>query len=181
MKCTDFYKKEEELKRIAIEELRNAIQVHGGKYNWTEDEDGNVTDGSERPCICVLTDSGPEDVEISEISYGKDGWMFTGEITRDCCDYCFSNPYDICSAFHIQTITEMIPETDDIDDVTVKQPQAVSWLSHEDLMQRGFDPEGVTNETLQEIATRMGNYYLDCGYWDDMEDACRFFEIEKLQ
>ena len=178
MKCTDFYKREEELKRIAIHELRNAVNAHGGKFQWVEDEDGNITDGSERPCVCVLFDSGPEDVTISEVSYDdENGWRFIGETTKWSEDVSFTDPFDICSAFHIQTVTEMIPETESVCDATEKQPQPVGWLSHEDLLQRGFDPSGVTNEQLQEIASRMGDTYLDYGYWDDMEEACSYLEI----
>lgn len=174
--------KGKELKRTALRELAEAVKAHGGKYEWT-DEDGLPLDGSDMPCVCVFMDYGPTDVIIHSVEYDKDGhWTFIGESTDECCpdDITFEDPRDIANAYHIQSITEKIPETDKVKDATVPQQQAVSWLDREDLKQRGFDGSSITNEQLAQIASKMNNYYLDYSFWDDMELACKDYNVPRL-
>ena len=65
-------------------------------------------------------------------------------------------------------------------DATVPQPQVVSLLDQDDLKQRGFDGSHITNEQLAEIASKMNNYYLDYSFWDDMESACKDYNVPRL-
>lgn len=181
MKCSDFWEKEKELKRTALLELAEAVKAYGGRYAWC-DEDGNVPDGVEMPCVCVFMDYGPTDINIKEVIHDEKGWWFSGE-TRDeySSEVSFDDPYDIVNVYLIQTITQKIPETDEVKDVTVQQSQVVSLLDQDDLKQRGFDGSHVTNEQLAEIASKMNNYYLDYSFWDDMESACKDCNIPKLK
>lgn len=180
MKCTDFWEKQKDLKAIALEELKAAVKAHGGRYSWC-DEDGDLLQDVEAPCVCVFFDSGPTDVIIKEVIRDEKGWWFSGEGTDEYApEITFDDPYDICDAFSIQSITEKIPETEEVKDATVPQWQQVACLSHDDLEMRGFDGSKVTNEELAAIASRMGNTYLDFGYWDDMEEACNYYEVPRL-
>jgi hypothetical protein len=180
MKCTDFWEKEKELKRTALCELAEAIKAHGGRYTWC-DEDGDIPEGIEAPCVCVFMDYGPTDVIIKEIVHDEKGWWFSGETTDEySSEITFDEPYDIADAYAIQTITQKVPETDEVKDATVPQSQVVSLLDQDDLKQRGFDGSKLTNEELAQIAAKMGNYYLDYGFWDDMEEACNYYEVPRL-
>lgn len=180
MKCTDFWEKEKELKRTALRELAEAIKAHGGRYAWC-DEDGDIPEGIEAPCVCVFMDYGPTDVIIKEIVHDEKGWWFSGETTDEySSEITFDEPYDIADAYAIQTITQKVPETDEVKDATVPQPQVVSLLDQDDLKQRGFDGSHITNEQLAEIASKMNNYYLDYSFWDDMESACKDYNVPRL-
>ena len=183
MKCTDFWEKLKELKHLALHELQMAVDAHGGKYEWT-DEDGLPLDGSDMPCVCVFMDYGPTDVIIHSVEYDREGhWTFIGESTDEYCpdDITIDDPYDICDASSIQSITEKIPETNEVEAVEYPTPQAVAWLDREDLKMREFNGSKLTNEELAEIASRMGNTYLDYSYWDDMEEACNYYNVPKKE
>lgn len=181
MKCTDFWEKEKELKRTALRELAEAIKAHGGRYAWC-DEDGDIPEGIEAPCVCAFMDYGPTDINIKEVVHDEKGWWFSGETCDEySSEVSFDEPYDIVNVYQIQTITQKIPETDEVKDATVQQSQPVAWLSHDDLKMREFDPNKVDNETLAAIASKMGDYYLDGSYWDDMEEACRYWDVPRKE
>lgn len=181
MKCTDFWQKERDLKKTAIEELDNALKAHKGRYSWCDD-DGEIPEGVETPCICVFLDNvGPTDVNIKEVIHDKRGWWFSCEETEYGNDIEFQDPYDISCAFQIQAITELIPETKKVKSAEEVVPQTVSLLDREDLKQRGFDGSKLTNKELAEIAAKMNDYYLDYGFWDDMQEACIQLGIPRLK
>ena len=184
MKCTDFFEKEKELKRTALRELAKAVKAHGGKYEWA-DEDGIPLDGSDMPCVCVFLDEeGPTDIIIHSVEHDENGyWTIEGETVDEfySIEVTIEDPYDIANAYQIQSITENIPETDDVKDATVPQSQPVTWLSHDDLEQRDFDSTNITNEQLAQIASKMGDYYVDYSYWDDMEEACQYWDVPKKE
>lgn len=178
MKCTDFYEKEKELKRHAIGELANAIKAHGGKYEWC-DEDGEFIEGVEAPIVCALLDQGPTDVKIKAIYYDEKGWYITGE---DCAEYGGDvdfDPDDFANAVQIQNVIEEIPETDKVKDVADFHPAVVSYLCRDDLEYKGYDTTNLTQDKLESIASKMGDYYLDYSYWDDLENACDYLEIPR--
>ena len=182
MKHTEFYEQEKELKRIAIRELAKAVEAHGGRYEWC-DENGNFPEDAQPPYVCVFLDSGPTDVKIASVIHDDKGWYVSGESTDEYCpcDVTIDDLQDIVSASQIQNITEAIPATEEVDDATVLQPQAIGWLDGDDLEVRDFDSEKVTNEQLQQIASKMLDYYLDGEFYSIMEDACRELDIPKVE
>ena len=180
MKCTDFYEKEKELKRHAIDELAMAIKAHGGKYEWC-DEDGEFIEGVEAPIICALLDQGPTDVKIKAIFYDEKGWYITGE---DCAEFGGDvdfDPDDFANAVQIQNLIEAIPETDDVKDIAGLYAAAVVYLDVDDLKDHGYNTTNMTQSDLQEIASKMGGYYLDNGFWDDLDSACDYWEIPRKE
>ncbi len=61
------------------------------------------------------------------------------------------------------------PETD-----TWDKDFEISSVSRADLVQAGFPPEFVvqlTDEQMERIAAKMGDYYNDQGYWGHVTDA----------
>ena len=180
MKCTDFYEKEKELKRHAIDELAMAIKSHGGKYEWC-DEDGEFIEGVEAPIICALLDQGPTDVKIKAIYYDEKGWYITGE---DCAEFGGDvdfDPDDFANAVQIQNVIEAISTTNEVKDVTGLYPAVVSYLCLDDLEYKGYDTTNLTQQDLESVASKMGNYHLDYGYWDDLENACDFLKIPRKE
>lgn len=182
MKHTEFYEQEKELKRIAIRELAKAVEAHGGRYEWC-DEDGNFPEDAQPPYVCVFLDSGPTDVKIASVIHDDKGWYVSGESTDEYCpcDVTIDDLQDIVSASQIQNITEAIPATEEVDDATVLYPHIVVYVDGDDLKQRGFDGDNVTSEQLEEIASHMRNYYLDGEFYNDMEEACNVLDIPELE
>lgn len=119
MKCTNFFTTENELKMKALDELAMAVKAHGGAFSFTN-EDGEIMDDA--PIIVVQLDSGPADITITSVIndglgrvnsfVGEDNW---GNVFR-IHDFL----YEIPSAVQIQMVTEAIPDTDCVDDVTIK-------------------------------------------------------------
>ena len=74
-----------------------------------------------------------------------------------------------------------VPETKKVKSAEEVVPQTVSLLDREDLKQRGFDGSKLTNKELAEIAAKMNDYYLDYGFWDNMQEACIQLGIPRLK
>ena len=182
MKHTDFNQQEIEFKKIAILELAKAVEAHGGRYEWC-DEDGNLLEGATPPYVCVFLESGIAEVKIAEVIHDEKGWYVSGESTDEWrhCRITIDDLYDMINASQIQNITNAIPATDELCDATVLQPKAIGWLDGRDLKVRGFDPEKVTNEKLESVANQMLNSYLDFYFYDDMEEACCALGIPRVE
>ena len=185
MKHTDFWEKEKELKTEAINELAKAIEAHGGKYVWC-DEEGEVPEDADLPFCCVFLDSGPIDVKIKSIKHDEKGWWIEGEtIDEWCpCDVSVDDLYDISSASQIDNIIDAIPATKEVDDVTITKPRDLRSrivVDSEDLATRGFNGENLTEEQFEEIGAKMFNYYLDGEFYEDMQEACWVLEIPRIE
>lgn len=183
MKCTDFWQKERILKTSALEELNKALEAHNHRYSWC-DEDGEIPEDVETPCICVFLDNvGPTDVNIKEVIHDNRGWWFSCEEKEYGGDITFYDPYEICDAFSIQIITEMIPETKKVKDVTIiesKNLRSHIVLDSEDLAMRGFDGKDLTEEQFEQIGAMMLDYYQDGEFYEDMEGACFELGVPRL-
>lgn len=53
-------------------------------------------------------------------------------------------------------------------------------ISRQDLEAQGFDPSGLTDGQIQEMANMMGNIWVECGdYWDAMDSCAAEFGLTK--
>lgn len=118
MKCTDYYNTMKDLKRQAVQELVEAVKAHGGHYAWI-DEDDTVTDDA--PVVAVLLDSGSTDLTIRAVKLdcGNNFWYIVGEDEYGDTFNINDPVLDFPSPSQIQAITEAIPETDLVKDVTL--------------------------------------------------------------
>lgn len=58
----------------------------------------------------------------------------------------------------------------------------VSQVSRDDLRSEGYDSEGVSDVTMQEIANKMGSFYTESGnYWSDLSLACEQLGIKQIR
>lgn len=122
MKHTDFYTLHKRLDEQAQEELTAAVKAHGGEYifiHFDEDGDYDEDERNNAPIIMVSTYGMDtyEDFYISRVEleddkylhiYGwpKEGWGEELEL-------------DGFAHGHLEYIIDQIPETDEIQDVTI--------------------------------------------------------------
>lgn len=119
MKCTDYYNTMKDLKRQAIKELCKAVKAHEGYYAWI-DENDTVTDDA--PVVAVLLDSGTTDLTIRAVKLewlSDEIWYIVGEDEYGNTFNINDPVLDFPSPSQIQAITEAIPETDLVKDVTL--------------------------------------------------------------
>ncbi len=122
MKHTDFYALHKKLDSQAKVELIAAVRAHGGEYifvHFDDDGDYDEEERNEAPIIMASTHSQDtyEDYYISRIElrddeflsiYGwaKDGWADEVEL-------------EYFAHGHLEYIIDQIPETEDVQDVTM--------------------------------------------------------------
>ena len=173
------------MKTAALKELEKAIAAHGGKYEWV-DEDDCFPEDAQPPCVCFLRDSGPVDAEIRSIYVDSTRWEIYARTVDEYnpIDFMSWDPYEICGAFQIQTITEAVPATDKVDDVTITPPKNIKSrivVDADDLKMRDYDGSRLTSEQFEEIGAKMLSYYLDGAFYDDMMEACFILGIPALE
>lgn len=127
MKHNTLYYEIREIRTHLINELRSAVEAHGGCYvfAYLDDDDLFPEDGEEDcPCVAINPDDcyycSPIDVYIQQIEVRDD----TGEfiITGYTSDTKEEIDVDIHDVFveHIEFITDMIEPTEAQDDVTTE-------------------------------------------------------------
>lgn len=55
----------------------------------------------------------------------------------------------------------------------------ISFLHRDDIKSRGFNVSNLDDDTMSHIADVMDDYYLQCGFWEDLDNACERLEIPK--
>lgn len=117
MKCTNIQTKVEEVKALEFTELRRAIEAHGGSYEWDEENSGG------RPVIAINPDNSepsPQDIEVTKVA------IVDGNIEISGVDKKYGESVDFqlddIFAGHISFITEYIPATDEVSDVSIPLP-----------------------------------------------------------
>ena len=117
MKCTNFFTIGEQIRAIALDELKRAVEAYGGLYRFPEEDDEDACD---RPIIAFNTDfTGPVDIIIAQVSVNEKGRIcITGCDKNDTAMTEIEWPADDAIPTHIHFITEAIPPVDGTDDVT---------------------------------------------------------------
>lgn len=109
MNCTDFWDRRKLVRAFSLEELRRAVQAHGGKVSWSDDDTPMV--------LCNHKYAGPVDVKVKEIRICSDGSMWLDAVTDDDPD--IEVGWSDIEPDYISSITEAVPETDDVHDVSL--------------------------------------------------------------
>lgn len=180
MKHTDYYRQAREIKSKSIQELATALKAHGGTYTWRDPEGEDDGDKDDLPCIGFNLDSGPVDVIVYQASVDDDGYVtITGRYNDDSGDIDEFDPEDAFVA-HIDFLLDMIPETEDIHDVSLPQEFfEISSVAREDLEEKGYDTSNVTDDQMRNLAKRLGNAYVENEFWIDLEIIADYLEIPK--
>lgn len=59
------------------------------------------------------------------------------------------------------------------------QPVSITSLSAPDLEEMGFDTRKITQDQLEDLATRMSDVYVEHYYWDALSDIADFMELPR--
>lgn len=187
MKHTDLYNEYKKLDAIEREELIAAVKAHGGEYIFIhlDDEDGcDSEELNDAPIVAASTRymSAYEDFYISRVImeegkhlaiYGflKDGYLDDEE------------EIESVAHGHLGYITDMIPETEIVKDVSqsVFAPQPILVFSREDVENVGYSQD-MTPEQYKELIRLMKKSYewnMDI-FWDALRQACENVGITPL-
>ncbi len=184
MKHTDYYKQAREIKEKSIRELAAALKAHGGSYTWknpdADNDDDEIEESDNIPCIGFNLDSGPVDVIVYQASVNEDGGVtIVGRYNDDSGDIAEFDPYDAFVA-HLDFLMDEIPETEEVSDVSLPQEFfEIASVSREDLEAKGYDTSNVTDAQMRQVARRLGDAYVENGFWIDLEIIADHLEIPK--
>lgn len=166
MKHTTFENELNEIRRRAIQELKEAIAAHNGRYDYAQFD--------HLPKIgCVSK------IEVKEAFLLGDLPTFETEerfITASDCDLSIED---------ILTLTTYIVETDEVEDVSGVYPVPVTWVDRDDIESEGFDTSDLTQEKLDRIAEIMKEYSCLPTQYDirtsDLYAACTKVELKQKE
>lgn len=184
MKHTDYSKEFKALDAKEREELIAAVKAHGGEYVFI-DEDDEDWDEREYPVIVASTrySDAQEDYTVSRVTVDEDGYLTI---------YGFRNEYgcptdadELCHIEygHISSITDYIPETETVKDVSGADftPQPILVFSREDVEAVGY-ALNMTSEQFHSLAANMrraAENDMD-SYWIALKQACERVGITPL-
>jgi acid phosphatase class B len=55
----------------------------------------------------------------------------------------------------------------------------IANLCRDDIKSRKYITKNIDDVMIKKIASKMFDYYLDNGYWEDMDSACEYYKIPK--
>lgn len=158
MKHSNFENELNEIRRRAINELKDAVEAHGGSVSLEKHTLNPVLLRESRRLITKIF---IKENEPSFVTYFVD---FKSETIKTKEDFCIED---------ILAIIEAIPETDEVEDVSGAYPVPVTWVDRDDIESAGYDSEEVTQEQLGKIAERMGFGYVDSGeFYSSLSAVC---------
>ena len=165
MKHTKFENELRDIRRRVVEELKNAIKVYGFGINFYQHKEE------------VKLPKAMATLEYINADGTMKVWLdrnFMDNISK------YIKIEDL-SIEDILTITEAIPETDEVKDVSGVYPVPVTWVDRDDIESAGYDASEVTQETLDNIANHMGGSYLNYSFNDDLGNACKSYGLKEKE
>ena len=157
MKHTTFENELRDIRRRAIQELKEALSAHNGRYDFTQFEFTPIVN-CERVCEARLI--------------GGNVFAYTEEsfLTLDDLDI-----------YEILGLTTYIAETDEVKDVSGVYPVPVAWVDLDDIEMQCFDTDGMTQEDLNAIQDEMTESYLNYGFSEDLQNACKSYGLTEKE
>lgn len=149
MKHTTFEAQLQEIRRRAVQELKEALAAHNGRYDFTQFEFTPIAN-CEKVCEARLIDG-------NVFAYTEESFL-----TLDDLDI-----------YEILGLTTYIAETDDVKDVSGVYPVPVTWVDRDDIEMQGFNTDGMTQKDLEKLAERMCDIYNNGDFWSDLDLACK--------
>lgn len=145
MKHSDYQAKVNELKALEYEELRRAIEAHGGSYEWDSKSGGSY------PIIAINSNKSepePQDIEITKVTIVEGCLKISGVDNKYGEPVAFDT--DDIFAGHLSFIIDYLPATDEVSDVSIPphpktyKPQIGDkvWLFNTDRRDKSSDRYG---------------------------------------
>lgn len=176
MKCTNFYKMTQKIKSQENKELVEALKAHGNDYTWKGE--------AEKPVVAANPNTiipNPIDIVVNRV-IAKDDGSFVRILGED---KEFGNPVEIASmdvfTGHLMTIIESLPETDKVQDVSIKTTDFnILSVCRDDLKDIGYSVAYVQDHEMAKIASKLGDNYCDNLFWDSLESIADSMKIPKI-
>lgn len=180
MKHTDFRSLVQDIKRKEQQELCRALEAHGGSYSWwNTEEEGFVED--EHPIIAVNVNGmfpNPTDIEIRSVSVDNGHLIFVGE-DKESGELVDFQAWDVFAG-HLGFIIDLIPDADEINDVTMPQDDfTIITVCRDDLISYGYDAEDLSDDEMRNVARVMGDLYSEYEYAEELCMAADKLNIAK--
>lgn len=187
MKHTDLYNEYKKLDELEREELKTAVMAHGGEYIFIHLDDEGGYDSEEFGDVPIVAASArymsayadfyisrvimEEDKRLTIYGFLKDGYLDDEE------------EIESVAHGHFGYITDMIPETEAVKDVSqsIFVPQPILVFSREDVENVGYSQD-MTPEQYKELVQAMKKameWNMDI-YWIALRQACENVEITPL-
>ena len=164
MKHTTFENELNEIRRRAVQELKEALAAHNGRYDYTQYEFSPIIRG--------------EKVKEARLYDGEYIFIDTSESYVALSDKCLTIE-------EIIDLTDYIEPTDEVNDVSGVYPLPVTWVDCDDIESEGFDTSDLTQEKLNRIAEIMQEYScLPTQYairTSDLYAACTKVELKQKE
>ena len=116
MKHTDFYSQLENIKSLEIQELTAAVKAHGGKvtFQYNMEPDDNAP-------ILIFNPEGPVEVIVKTVTVEDGRLRVFGNDKNDCyADEQEEFFIEYALPGQLSFIIDAIPETDNVNDVTIR-------------------------------------------------------------
>jgi len=149
MKRSNFENELNEIRRRAVQELKEALAAHNGRYDFTQFEFTPIVD-NEKVC---------------------EARMFTGEVFIETEERHLDT--EDLTIEDILQLTAFVAETDDVEDVSGVYPVPVTWVDRDDIEMQGFNTDGMTQKDLEKLAERMCDIYNNGDFCSDLDLACK--------
>lgn len=149
MKHTTFENELREIRRRAIQEMKEALAAHNGRYDFTQFEFTPIVN-NEKVCEARLIDG-------NVFAYTEESFLSLDDL-------------DI---YEILGLTTYIAETADVKDVSGIYPVPVTWVDRDDIEMQGFNTDGMTQKDLEKLAERMCDIYNNGDFRFDLDLACK--------
>ena len=184
MKHTDLYNEYKKLDAIEREELIAAVKAHGGEYVFIseDDEDWSVKD---YPIVIASFKYSDEqaDYNVSRVAVDDKGYLTIFGFRKDCDAPEDEDELYYIEFGHIGNITDYIPETETVKDVSSSAfaPEPILIFSCEDVENVGYSQD-MTPDQYKALVRAMEKSYewnMDI-YWDALKQACENVGITPL-
>lgn len=181
MKCTNFYKLYEDVKRKELAELFLALKAHGGSFEFSEENCKKYN--THPPCIDGAGRNGRNEGTFRVTRVVLEGGVSISVygISEESSDAEEEEEWIetlVRGAYH--DIIELIPPTEEVQDVTISgQAIPIQWVSAEDLEMVGYATD-IPYEQLELLAARMVDKMSLDDYWDALRNACEHYNLPKI-
>lgn len=161
----------EEIKQREIRELKEAVRANGGTYVFSR----------QKPIVLCNFDHGPADMRINSVELRNVAEPDYVEVVvimgydPKTGNEAQIDLFDIAYG-HISFITDAIPKR-----TFSKSTFSILRLSREDLNIAGFDSSDVDDDTMEHLATKLGEDYCEQLFWTSLEIIAEIAGIPKKE
>lgn len=182
MKHTSTWYEYQKLEALEREELIEAVKAHGGQYFFYDEETLNV-DKVRATCPLISASTwwsdSYEDYYITKLYVTEKGTLEIYGFYKECI--LQEVELDNIATGHLGYITDEIPETESVKDVTKPtEDLPLLYITRSDLESVGYDPN-IPQDLFQIIVSTVANDINDENIREAIDDACWYWDVPHLE